>query len=84
MFIFCLTVQIILTLMIALMEQLSVDDVIAAAGGTRRIADELGVKTGAVRQWRWQGYVPGLRVLDVAELAGIDPRQVPRKPSVAA
>lgn len=61
----------------------TVEDVIEACGGARRIEDHLGLKSGAVRKWRQFGYVPGLRLIDVAELAGIPVEEMPRRRSAA-
>ena len=61
------------------MSDLSVNDVITMGGGTRAIADALGVKPSAIRVWRHQGYVPGLRVMMVANLINVDPKRIPQK-----
>lgn len=50
---------------------MNIEKLIEKAGGIKTVADQLGVTTQTIYNWCRQGYIPLMRIRDVAALAGI-------------
>ena len=53
-----------------------VDELFAKAGGTKELAEKLGVSRQALYLWRGRGYVPAARLMQIERLYGIPRRRL--------
>lgn len=60
-----------------------IDKAVAAAGGARQLAQQLGVTRQAVQKWQQCGWVPTSRALEIEQLHGMS-RWALIKPAIAA